>query len=146
MKQKFFSFLLIAVIIVGLMFVQPLNAHVMAQAPTATPTSSFVCPLGLQVNAVVSPTTALTQTITATASGGGLYKFTVFVRDTSNNLLGTFSATPSGSTASIPVTLGAGITNVLTVSVNGEVGCTQNGGPPVLTFVTTATTLHNHCN
>src|ERR1041385_3936839 len=116
---KIFALFVICLTLIA-MLVLPTWANTYALTPTPTPTAPIICtPLVLSVNPVVSPTSALTQIITARASGGGLYKFNVFVRDTAGNLLGTYSSTPSGSTASITINLNPGVTHNLTVTVNG---------------------------
>src|SRR5437879_13630259 len=63
-----------------------------AQAITATPSASTICgQITLSVSPVVSPTTSTTQTINMSASGGGLYQFNVYQRDSSGNLVHSYS-------------------------------------------------------
>ncbi len=132
------------VVLIFLLFSQ---APVVIQAITPTPTAAYVCAkITVHVSPVTSPTSALTQVINASASGGGLYKFTVYVKDTAGNALGSYSSTPSGTSTAITINLTPGVTHVLSVGVSGEVACTSSSGQTAFIFTNGGTSVDTNGN
>jgi hypothetical protein len=111
-----------------------------ALAITATPTAAMTCPsVTVQVQPVTSPTSATSQVINVTETGGGIPSYTIYARDSAGTLLNTVSGTGNNA-AALTLPLQSNTIQYLTVTANAEVACTGPNGNAFV-FVNGSTTV-----
>jgi len=124
-KSRFLHYALIIVLLIVGLGALPQVHSALALTPTLTSTPGGCPPIGLSVSPVTSPTSQLTQVITARITNGGIPQYTVIAKDSAGNIIDS----QSNNSGSITITLRANTTHFLTVNVNAEVNCGTSSSP-----------------